>query len=78
MEIFRQLELTRLKVAMLTTESSGDFAVYHQLMAEEFKKEGIDLVNRELLPRRDYLPNGYKKVRQQPFCRLESFHIFTV
>lgn len=66
--IFQRLELTGLKVSLLTDDSSGDFPVYHRLLADVFTQQDIDLVLRDVLPRRKFLTNGYGTVSHSNRC----------
>lgn len=61
--LFKKSGWAHSKVSMLTDDSSGEFPVYHRLMADEFKKEGITLASQDLLARKKYLkPSDYGKV----------------
>lgn len=69
MSLFKRREWTESKVSMLTDYSSGEFPVYHRIMSDEFKKQGITLASRDLLPRKQYFDeqSGYGKVRVRGF-----------
>lgn len=61
---FNKLKWEKPQVSMISDDSAAEFAIYHRYAADEFNKGGIEVVNQILLPRAEYLHQGYSKVTQ--------------
>ena len=64
--MFKRLGWTKSKVSLLTDDSSGEYPVYHSKMNNEFKKQGITLAAKELLPKMKYLFEDFESDCSKP------------
>ena len=53
--LFKELGWTNNKVSMMTDDSHGEYAIYHDIMSRKFEEKGIKLAAKILLPRPQYL-----------------------